>query len=186
MSDYGYDIGKVDFFVNPGNAIPMHYNDEIAKRFSFYMTHGGEQAMPLGFGNLTWFTGSYKDLVVLMDTPAPDYQWFYDGSWSYTTQQITAYEEEIFDHMYNTIGRGVIFNEMWHDYAITAIHDVEPPRTQTMRETGSRIINRSNIALYDAMKTKFLINDIYCPGPVELSYKLRAMARWNYNWKFIS
>jgi hypothetical protein len=180
----GYDIGKVDFFVNPGNAIPMHYNEEIAKRFSFYMTHGGEQAMPLGFGNLTWFTGSYKDLVVLMDTPAPDYQWFYDGSWSYTTQQITAYEESIFDHMYNNIGRGVIFNEMWHDYAITAIHDIEPPRTQGMRESGSRIINRSNIALYDAMKAKFLTNDIYCPGPVDLGHKLRAMARWNYIWKY--
>jgi hypothetical protein len=180
----GYDIGKVKFFVNPGNAIQMHYNEEIAKRFSFYMTHGGEQAMPLGFGNLTWFTGSYKDLVVLQNTPAPDYQWFYDGSWSYTTAQIAAYEEAIFDHMYNNIGRGVIFNEMWHDYAITAIQDVEPPRTQAMRESGSRIINRSNIALYDGMKAKFLTNDIYCPGPVELSHKMLAMARWKYNWNF--
>jgi hypothetical protein len=184
IKEQGYDIGKVDFFVNPGNSIPMEYNEEIAKRFSFYMTHGGEQAMPLGFGNLTWFTGSYKDLVILMDTPSPDYQWFYDGSWSYTTQQIVAYEEAIFDHMYENVGRGVIFDEMWHDYAITAIHDVEPPRTQSMRESGSRIINRSNIALYDAMKSKFLVNDIYCPGPVDLSQKLKAMARWNYNWKF--
>ena len=151
----GYDIGKVEFFVNPGNAIPMQYNEEIAKRFSFYMTHGGEQAMPIGFGNLTWFTGPYKDLVVLMDTPSPDYQWFYDGTWSYTTAQITAYEEEIFDHMYNNVRHGVIFDEMWHDYSITAIHDVEPPRTQAMRENGTRIINSSNIALYDAMKAKF-------------------------------
>jgi hypothetical protein len=180
----GYDIGAVEFFINPGNTIPMHYNEEIAKRFSFYMTHGGEQAMPLGYGNLTWFTGSYKDLVILKNTPAPDYQWFYDGSWSFTTPQIAAYEEAIFDHMYHTVGRGVIFNQMWHDYAITAIHDVEPPRTQAMRESGSRIINKSNIALYDAMKAKFLIYDIYCPGPVDLSYKLRAMARWKYNWKF--
>jgi hypothetical protein len=180
----GYDIGKVEFFINPGNTIPMRYYEEIASRFSFYMTHGGEQAMPLGYGNLTWFTGTYKNLVVLQNTPAPDYQWFYDGSWSYTTPQITAYEEAIFDHMYHNIGRGVIFNEMWHDYAITAIHDVEPPRTQAMRESGSRIINRSNIALYDAMKAKFLTHDIYCPGPVDLSHKLRAMARWTYNWKF--
>jgi hypothetical protein len=184
ITEQGYDIDKVEFFINPGNTIPMHYYEEIAKRFSFYMTHGGEQAMPLGYGNLTWFTGSYKDLVVLQNTPAPDYQWFYDGSWSYTTQQVTAYEEAIFDHMYHTVQRGVIFNEMWHDYAMTAIHDVEPPRTQAMRENGSRIINKSNIALYDAMKAKFLIHDIYCPGPIDLSYKLRAMARWKYNWKF--
>jgi len=38
--------------------------------------------------------------------------------------------------------------------------------------------------LYDALKAKFLVNDIYCPGPVDLSQKLRAMARWNYKWNF--
>lgn len=179
----GYDIGSVDYLVNPGNTIPMRYYNEIAKRFTFFMTHGGEQEMPLGYGNLNWFTDANKDMVVLHNTPAPDYQWFYDGTWSYSTQQITAFEESIFDHMYHNIGKGVVFNEMWHDYAITANESTEPPQTKTMRETGSRIINDSNIALYDAIKAKFLTNDIYAPEPDDLRYKLLAMARWNYNWK---
>ncbi|MGH7491841.1 MAG: hypothetical protein ACREOO_05555 [bacterium] len=119
MSDYDYPIDQVEWFINPGNTIQMKDYEEIAKRFSFYMTHGFEQDMPLGYGNLTWYTGPHKNLVVLENIPSPDYQWFYDPTWSYTTAQITAYEEAIFDHLYNNIGRGVIFNEMWHDYSIT-------------------------------------------------------------------
>ncbi|MFO7888886.1 MAG: hypothetical protein R6V04_00945 [bacterium] len=172
MADFGYSVGDVDHFINPGNTIHMDDYDQIAKRFTFYMTHGFEQDMPLGFGNLTWFTGSYKNLVVLEDTPSPDYQWFYDPSWSYTTQQITAYEEAIFDHMYNNIGRGVIFNEMWHDYSITT----QPQRGK------ERIVNDNNRPFYDAMKAKFATHNIYCPDPVDLGHKLRAMAQWNYKW----
>jgi uncharacterized membrane protein len=172
-ADYGYPIGKVDFFINPGNTIQMEDYERIAQRFSFYMTHGFEQDMPIGYGNLTWYTGSYKELVVLEDTPSPDYQWFYDPTWSYTTQQITAYEEAVFDHMIEKIGRGVIFNEMWHDYSIT-----------TMVQYGKdRIMNTNNRPFYDAMRAKFATSDIYCPGPVDLGHKLRAMAQWEYSWK---
>jgi uncharacterized membrane protein len=172
MSDFGYPIGKVDFFINPGNTIHMDDYEQVASRFSFYMTHGFEQDMPLGYGNLTWFTGPYKNLAVVENNPSPDYQWFYDPSWSYTTQQITAYEEAIFDHMFENIGRGVLFNQMWHDYSITSQpqHDKE------------RIINKKNIAFYDGMKAKFATSDIYCPTPVDLTNKLLAMAQWNYSW----
>ncbi|MEJ2637357.1 MAG: hypothetical protein P8184_18975 [Calditrichia bacterium] len=172
-SDFGYPIGKVEFFINPGNTIHMDDYEQVASRFSFYMTHGFEQDMPLGYGNLTWYTGPYKNLAVVENNPSPDYQWFYDPSWSYTTQQITAYEEAIFDHMYKNIGHGVLFNEMWHDYSITSQpqHDKE------------RIMNKKNIAFYDAIRTKFATDDIYCPTPVDLTNKLRAMAQWNYSWK---
>ncbi len=172
MADFGYPVGDVDHFINPGNTIHMDDYDQIAGRFTFYMTHGFEQDMPLGFGNLTWYTGAYKNFVVLENTPSPDYQWFYDPSWSYTTQQITAYEEAIFDHMYNNIGRGVIFNEMWHDYSIT---------TQPQREK-ERIVNENNKPFYNGMKAKFATHNIYCPDPVDLGHKLRAMAQWNYQW----
>jgi uncharacterized membrane protein len=171
-SDFGYPIGKVDFFINPGNTIHMDDYEQVAIRFSFYMTHGFEQDMPLGYGNLTWFTGPYKNLALVENNPSPDYQWFYDPSWSYTTQQIAAYEEAIFDHMFANIGHGVLFNEMWHDYSITTQpqHDKE------------RIVNKKNIAFYDAIKAKFATSDIYCPTPVDLTNKLRAMAQWNYRW----
>jgi uncharacterized membrane protein len=98
-SDLGFPIGKVDLFINPGNTIPLFYYEEVAKRFSFMMTHGFCQNMPLGYGNCTWYTGQNKDFVVLEEVPNMDYQWFYDPSWSYTTEQITTYEEAIFDHM---------------------------------------------------------------------------------------
>ncbi|MCL4705558.1 hypothetical protein KJ068_10375 [bacterium] len=173
MADYDFPIGKVEWFINPGNTIQMKDYEEIARRFSFYMTHGFEQDMPLGYGNLTWYTGPHKNLVVLENVPSPDYQWFNDPTWSYTTAQITAYEEAIFDHMFNNIGRGVIFNEMWHDYSITA-------QPQSKKE---RIVNESTIAFYDAMKAKFATHRIYCPTPEDLGHKLRAMAQWNYSWR---
>ena len=173
MNDYGYPIGKVEFFINPGNTIHMDDYEQIARRFTFYMTHGFEQDMPLGYGNLTWFTGPYKNLVVLEDTPSPDYQWFYDPTWSYTTAQITAYQEAIFDHMYKNIGRGIIFDQMWHDYSIT----------NQPQYGKDRIINKNNIAMYDALKAKFTSTNIYCPDPIDLGNKIRAMAQWNYSWE---
>ncbi len=173
MSDYDYPVGKVEFFINPGNTIYMNDYIQLAKRFSLYLTHGFEQDMPLGYGNLTWYTGPYKNFVILENTPSPDYQWFYDPTWSYTTQQITAYQEAIFDHLYENIGRGVIYNQMWHDYSIIS-------QSQYGKD---RIMNENNIAMYDAIKSKFATHDIYCPNTSGLTQKLRSLAQWNYRWK---
>jgi hypothetical protein len=173
MSDYGYDIGKVDGFINPGNTIHMTDYDQVSKRFKFYMTHGFEQDMPIGFGNFTWYTEDSLNFVVLENTPSPDYQWFYDPTWSYTTAQITAYEENIYNHLYNGIQRGVIFNQMWHDYSITS----QPQYGK------DRIVNKSNIAMYDALKSKFGTTDIYCPTPADLQNKIVLMAQGNYSWQ---
>jgi hypothetical protein len=129
--------------------------------------------MPLGWGNLTWYTGPHKNMVLLENIPSPDYQWFYDPEWSYTTQQITAYEEAIFDHLFNNIGRGAIFNQMWHDYSITS----QPQYGK------DRIMNKKNIAMYDALSAKFAAYPIYCPTPEDLGHKLRAMAQWDYSWE---
>ncbi|MGE5847551.1 MAG: hypothetical protein ACM34O_12555, partial [Ignavibacteria bacterium] len=87
-------------------------------------------------------------------------------------QQITAYEENIFDHLYNGIRRGVIFNQMWHDYSITS----QPQYGK------DRVINENNIAMYDAIKSKFKNSKIYCPEPEDLKYKLCIMAQCNYSW----
>lgn len=172
-ADYGYSIGKVECMINPGNTIQMKDYDQIARRFTFYMTHGFEQDMPLGFGAFTWYTGPNRDLALLEDTPSPDYQWFYDPTWSYTTQQITAYQEAIFDHLFERIGRGVVYNQMWHDYSITS----QPQYGK------SRIVNSKNLAMYDAIRRKFATREIYAPGPIELGHKLRLMAQWDYSWQ---
>jgi len=175
MREQGYPIRKIQSMINPGDTIRMEDYGEVAARFSFYMTHGLEQSVPLGFGNMTWFTGANKDFVLLENSPHPDYQWFYDPTWSYTTAQITANEESIFDHMFHDIGRGVIFNEMWHDYSISSapVHEGK----------DKRITNENNFPLYEAMKTKWGTLPIYCPEPQELAQKLRAMAQWNYSWR---
>ncbi len=175
MRAQGVPIRKIQSMINPGDTIPMEDYGEVAARFSFYMTHGLEQSVPLAFGNMTWFTGANKDFVVLENSPHPDYQWFYDPTWSYTTAQITANEEAIFDHMFHNVGRGVIFNEMWHDYSISSapVHEGK----------DKRITNQNNFPFYEAMKTKFGTLPIYCPEPQELAQKLRAMAQWNYSWK---
>ncbi|HPR89597.1 MAG TPA: hypothetical protein PL181_16385, partial [bacterium] len=172
-ADYGYSIGKVECMINPGNTIQMKDYEQVASRISFYMTHGFEQDMPLGFGNFTWYTGAHKNLALLEDTPSPDYQWFYDPTWSYTTQQITAYQEAIFDHLFERIGRGVVYNQMWHDYSITS----QPQYGK------SRVVNSNNLAMYDAIRRKFATKEIYCPGPIELGHKLRLMAQWDYSWR---
>ena len=175
MRAQGYPIRTIQSMINPGDTIPMEDYGEVAARFSFYMTHGLEQSVPLGFGNMTWFTGANKDFVVLENSPHPDYQWFYDPTWSYTTAQITANEESIFDRMFHDVGRGVIFNEMWHDYSISSapVHEGK----------DKRITNENNFPFYEAMKTKWGTLPIYCPEPQELAQKLRAMAQWNYSWK---
>ena len=175
MRAQGYPIRKIQSMINPGDTIPMEDYGQVAGRFSFYMTHGLEQSVPLGFGNMTWFTGGNKDFVLLENSPHPDYQWFYDPTWSYTTAQIAGYEEAIFDHMFHNIGRGVIFNEMWHDYSISSmpVHEGK----------DKRITNEDNFPFYEAMKTKFGTLPVYCPEPQELAQKLRAMAQWNYSWK---
>jgi hypothetical protein len=184
MASNGAHIGKVDLFINPGDTIVNSDYEEIARRFQLMMTHGFEQDTPIAFGVMTWFTGKYKDLVVLDDTPSPDYQWFYDPTWSYTTAEITSYQEATFDHLFRGIGRGYIYNQMWHDYSISSMplrHDREEQQAGTVARPP-RIANTSNIAMYEALKSKFATNAIYTPEPMEIAEKLRAMAAWNYSW----
>lgn len=183
MSANGAHVGKVELFINPGDTIVNSDYHEVAQRFQMMMTHGFEQDTPIGSGVMSWFTGEHKDFVVLDDTPSPDYQWFYDPTWSYTTAQITSYQEATFDHLFRNIGRGYIYNQMWHDYSISSM----PLRHEGEERSGTagkppRIANSSNIAMYEALKAKFATNPIYAPEPMEVAEKLRAMAAWNYSW----
>jgi hypothetical protein len=171
-ADYDYPVKGVEYMINPGNTIRMSDYDEVSRRFHFFMTHGFEQDMPIGFGNMTWFTGDDPNFVVINNTPSPDYQWFNDPNWSYTTAQITAYQESIFDHLFNSVGKGIVYNQMWHDYAISTL-------PQSPKE---RIVNDNNIAMYDAMMAKFATTDIYAPEPEELGHKIRAMKQMRYEW----
>jgi hypothetical protein len=186
MNKFGRPIGRVEFFVNPNNTIPMYSYDKIADRFPFFMTHGWEQQTPIAYGNMTWSTGSSRDFVVVNNTPSPDYQWFYDPEWSYTTFQISAYQEAIFDHMFRNVRRGVIFNQMWHDYSIISApieYDTSYNPLNWLRKRKRRIENEDHRPMYDALAAKFGSYPIYCPDPVDLGNKLRAMSQCSYSWK---
>ena len=180
MLEHGQSIGGVDFLINPNNTIPMFSYDHIARRFSFYMTHGFEQNVPLAYGNLTWNAGDNRDFVVINNSPTPDYQWFYAPGWDYSSQQVTAYQEAIFDHMFSNVGRGVIFNQMWHDYGVTST-PLEPDMFDWWGLWPQDWPDDQR-PLYDALAAKFATEAIYCPDAVDLGQKLRAMAQWSYSW----
>jgi hypothetical protein len=44
-------------------------------------------------------------------------------------------------------------------------------------------VNKSNIAMYDGIKSKFKTTEIYCPTPADLQHKIVLMAQGNYEWQ---
>ncbi len=180
MHDYGRYVGAVDVLINPNITIKMDSYNQIAERFSLFMTHGFEGMIPFGYGNLTWFTEGINNLAVVNSTPVPDFQWFYDSAWNYSVAQVTQYEEAIFDHLYSEVGRGVVFNQMWHDYAINSRYDRH--FFDFDRIFNQRIINDDNLPMFEAMKKKFSSHPIYFPDAEDLPNKILAMSQWNYSW----
>jgi len=121
--------------------------------------------------------------VVFDDVPSPDYQWYYDPEWSYTTAQITSYQEAILDHLFKGVGRGVVYNQMWHDYGISSM-----PVTQRALPAGAaprppRIKNTYLLPLYEAVRAKWASLPIYAPEPEDLVSKVLALAQWDYSWQ---
>ncbi len=183
LARVGTPLGKVEWLINPGDTISNLHYDKLARLFRMCMTHGFEQDTPIGFGNITWYTGPEKNFVVFDDVPSPDYQWYYDPEWSYTTAQITSYQEAIVDHLFEGIGRGVVYNQMWHDYGISSM-----PVTQRALPPGAaprppRIKNTYLLPLYEAVRAKWASFPIYAPEPEDLVNKVLALAQWDYSWQ---
>ncbi len=183
MARAGAPVGKVEWFINPGDTISNLHYDKLARLFRMCMTHGFEQDTPIGFGNVTWYTGPEKNFVVFDDVPSPDYQWYYDPEWSYTTAQVTSYQEAIVDHLFQSVGRGVVYNQMWHDYGISSM-----PVTQRALPPGAasrppRIKNTYLLPLYEAVRAKWASLPIYAPEPDDLANKVLALAQWDYSWQ---
>jgi hypothetical protein len=179
MQRLGFPIGDVDFFINPGKTIFMKDYDEIARRFSLYMTHGFQFSMPVGYGLTDWFTNPGRELAVIENSATSDYQWFYAPGSTYTREQAIAYETAIFDHMLHKLGRSVIFNLMWHDYSIGHKDSI----SDRLRSLWSPDYIPAHLLYYDALHERFSANDLYFPTPVDLVQKLRAAARCRYDWE---
>jgi len=177
----GYDTGEIRYLVNPGNTLAMHNYNEVASRFDFFMSHGHDQSLPVCYGNLTWFTGG-KDLAMIDDSPSPDYQWFYDDSWSHTTAEVANYENLVLEHLFNTVGNGVIFDAMWHDYGMSKMLIGEPRNVTQIIRDGSRIINDNNQEYYETIRNFWNTHDIYCPETPELTGKMKLLSHASINW----
>ncbi len=178
----GYDPGEIRYLVNPGNTLAFKNYGEVASRFDFFMTHGYDQSLPVAYGNLTWFTDG-KQLAMVQDSPSPDYQWFYDSEWSYSTAEVANYESQILDHMYSTIGNGVIFDAMWHDYSMSKMLVGEPRNVTKIKREGSRIINADNQEYYETIRNFWNSHDVYCPEAPELVGKMKLLSNASFNWK---
>jgi hypothetical protein len=183
----GRDLGGVDFFINPRSTIKLTGYGKIADRFSIFMTHGFDEPAPLAYGNMTWFTGQNQNLIVVKDTPPSDWLWFYAPDWNYSTAEVVHYEQAIFDHLFGKIGRGVLFNQMWHDYSMHVSEKTNNhswfSELRNYFSNKKKVNNSDRLPLYETLKEKFAAHDIYCPEPVELGHKLQIMAQANYAWK---
>ena len=178
----GYDTGEIRFLINPGNTLAMHYYNQVAKRFDMFMTHGLDQFLEVTYGNMTWFTDGIQ-LPVIGDSPCPDYQWFFDTTWSHTTPEIANYQNMVLEHYNSTIGNGVILDLMWHDYGMSNILYAGPRFVSRVIEEGTRIINDSTWELYETTRNFWATHDIYCPEPEELSAKMKFLSNAAYDWR---
>jgi len=179
----GYDPGEIRYLINPGNTLAMHQYHQIAKRFDLFMTHGLDQFLEVTYGNMTWFTDGLQ-LPVIGDSPCPDYQWFYDPTWSHTTPEIANYQTMVLEHYQNTIGNGVILDLMWHDYGMSEILYAGPRFVSRVIDEGTRIINDDNWELYEGVRNFWATHDIYCPEPEELAAKMKFLSNSAYQWRY--
>ncbi|NNE07031.1 MAG: hypothetical protein HKN20_00585 [Gemmatimonadetes bacterium] len=180
----GYDAEGVPFLINPNGMIPMTAHGEISSRFPLFLTHGISASVPVAYGVSTWFAESDPPFAVIYDSPEPDFQWLYAREWSYTAAEAGEIESAIFRHYTNEIGRGVLFDMMWHDYGIASSgYDQSRPRFRWADLfKPARKKSASNRPLFDMLRGEFAEASIYCPEPLEAAEKLRIMQGADYMW----
>ena len=151
---------EVKTFINPGDEILWHDYNRFFADIKTYMTHGFEDVVPYatgmsGFG----LPAGVAPVALLSDSIAPDFQWLYDPEWDYPVAQVTAYQKQILGYYQNRVGRGALYNQMWHDYAINN----DPP-----------LLHPGDLPapLFDANRAHFARERIFAPGVAELSSKL--------------
>jgi hypothetical protein len=178
----GFDPGEIRYLINPGNTLAMDQYHQIAKRFDLFMTHGLDQFLEVAYGNMTWFTDGIQ-LPVIGDSPCPDYQWFYDPTWSHTTPEIANYQNLVLEHYCSDIGHGVVLDLMWHDYGMSNILYAGPRFISRLPE-GTRIFNDDNGELYETTRNFWATHNIYCPEPEELAAKMKFLSNAAYDWRW--
>ncbi|MCG8421062.1 MAG: hypothetical protein MJE77_24335 [Proteobacteria bacterium] len=164
-------------FINPGAAIRNHDYGRFFAIIDLFMTHGFELYTPyatgvMGFG----LPEGVEPIPVIHNSPMPDFMWMYIADWNYTIEQATTNQALVLDFFQDTIGRGVLYNQMWHDYAISGLDaPANYPDTPSL------------LPLFDANGDHFTTSRIYAPSIDELvdkmhvAHKVALSSRMNGN-----
>ena len=157
---------KAKFFINPGDEIAWSDYRRFFKDTPVYFTHGYESSVPYASG-ISGFDlpAGTAPVSLFADTQVPDFQWLYDPQWKYTVAEATAYQKQILGHYQNRIGRGALYNQMWHDYAINNEPPMHYPADLPTRP------------LFDATRDHFARERIYAPGLYEAGTKMQVAQR---------
>lgn len=163
----GLDLGAppVRAFINPGNTIHAGDYFRFFDDVDLFMSHGFETWVPYASG-VIGFDPGVAATVVVNNTLVPDYQWFYSDSWIYSLDEVVNTQALILDYYQNTVGRGVLYNEMWHDYAISG--NATPKHLDP--DAPVRL-------LFDVNRAHFEQNLVYMPEVDELVGKFHVAAR---------
>jgi len=144
-------------FINPGNPIRYEHLERFADTVDLYMTHGYELSVPYATGVMRWnLAGDHPELPLVYNSPAPDFYWLYDGR-GYSDQEAVDTQAAILAWYRQTVGRGVLYNHMWHDYAIEEGEMTAPDRLE----------------LFDLHADFVSTEPVYLPTIPELEAKLR-------------
>lgn len=152
----------VDVFINPGNTIRIGDYGLFFADVSLYLTHGFEVFTPyasgvMGFG----LPAGVPPRPVVNNTPVPDFQWLYLDEWVYSVDQAADFQARILGYYQHTVGRGVLYNQMWHDYSLGG--DDAPihfPDADSLRP------------LFDVNVAHFMDERVYAPSIRELTGKM--------------
>lgn len=152
----------VNAFINPGDTIRAEDYPRFFADIDLYMSHGYETSVPYSSGVIGFGLPAGVDPVATVNnSPAPDYQWLYLEEWVYPVAQAAEYQAQLLDYYQSTVGRGVLYNQMWHDYAIGAnLAPVNFPETDSV------------LPLFDVNGEHFATNPVYMPSIDELIAKL--------------
>jgi hypothetical protein len=164
----------VQVFINPGNTIGWRDYRRFFKDVRAYFTHGFELSVPYTSGISGFDLPAGTAPVALFgNTPVPDYHWFYDPDWTYGAAQAAELQRKILGYFQGRVGRGALYNQMWHDYGLAG----HPPDHDP--EAGSFQVH------YDAVRDHFSTERVYAPAIDEVTTKLhiaqrsRFTAQWN-------
>ncbi len=156
----------VKVFINPGIGIDWVDYRRFFKGIDTFFTHGFETRVPYTSGVSAFdLPAGTAPVALLGDSPVPDYLWFYEPDWDYRVSEATTYQRQLLRYYQERVGRGALYSQMWHDYAL---HNAPPHR---------RPIDQPLATFFADTRAHFARERVYAPGIGELTAKIHLAQR---------